>query len=144
MIKSAIQEAQELSDKLGFALLPIGKVPATDYFLDFFAEFLMANGFQNVEVRMEWEKSLFPVVVKADFKVEVFPQEQAYWYLQLTKEEYYYLSCILGHLVPAGKISKSLIDKVSLDDLDCSDFDLIQFKGDEVGGYSITINEEKE
>lgn len=142
MIKSAIQEAQELSDKLGFALLPIGKVPATDYFLDFFAEFLMANGFQNVEVRMEWEKSLFPVVTKADFKVEVFPKEEAYWHLQLTKEEFYYLSCILGHLVPAGKISESLLDKVSLDDLDCSDFDLIQFKGDEIGGYSITINEE--
>ena len=71
-------------------------------------------------------------------------QEQAYHYLQLSKEEFYYLSCILGHLVPAGKISKSLLDKVSLDELDCSDFDLIQLKGDEVGGYSITINEEKE
>lgn len=70
------------------------------------------------------------------------PQEQAYWHLQLSGEEYYYLSCILGHLVPAGKISKSLLDKVSTYDLDCSDFDLIQFKGDEIGGYSITINEE--
>lgn len=144
MIKSAIQEAQELSDKLGFALLPIGKVPATDYFLGFFAKFLMANGFQDVEVRMEWEKSLFPVVVKAEFKVEVFPQEQAYSNLQLTKEEYYYLSCILGHLVPAGKISKSLLDKVSLDDLSFKDFELIEFKGDQIGGYSITLNEDKE
>ena len=72
------------------------------------------------------------------------PQEQAYWHLQLTKEEYYYLSCILGHLVPAGEISKSLLNKVGLDDLDCEDFDLIQFKGDEIGGYSITINEGKE
>mgnify|MGYP000885060605 CR=1 FL=1 len=71
-------------------------------------------------------------------------QKQAYWNLQLTKEEYYYLSCILGHLVPAGKISKSLLDKVGLDELDSEDFDFIQFKGDEVGGYSITINEEKE
>nr|DAH57236.1 MAG TPA: hypothetical protein [Caudoviricetes sp.] len=62
--------------------------------------------------------------------------------LDLSKGEFYYLSCILGHLVPAGKISKSLLDKVSLDDLDCEDFDLIQFKGDEIGGYSITINEE--
>jgi len=69
---------------------------------------------------------------------------KAYWYLQLTREEFYYLSCILGHLVPAGKISKSLLDKVSLDDLDVDDFDLIQLKGDEIGGYSITINEEKE
>lgn len=62
--------------------------------------------------------------------------------VNFTKEEYYYLSCILGHLVPAGKISKSLLDKVSLDELDCEDFDLVQFKGDEIGGYSITINEE--
>ena len=72
------------------------------------------------------------------------PQEQTYWHVQLTKDEYYYLSCILGHLVPAGKISKSLLDKMSLDELDCSDFDLVRFKGDEIGGYSITINEEKE
>lgn len=71
-------------------------------------------------------------------------RQQAYWHLDLSKDEYYYLSCILGHLVPAGKISKSLLDKVNLDELDCEDFDLIQFKGDEVGGYSITINEEKE
>ena len=53
------------------------------------------------------------------------PQEQAYWHLELTKEEYYYLSCILGHLVPAGSVSKSLLDKVSLDDLDVDDFDKI-------------------
>ena len=52
-------------------------------------------------------------------------QEQAYWHLQLTKEEHYYLSCILGHLVPAGDISKSLLDKVGLDDLDCQDFDKV-------------------
>ena len=52
-------------------------------------------------------------------------QEQAYWHLQLTKDEYYHLSCILGHLVPAGEISKSLLDKVSLDDLDCEDFDKV-------------------
>lgn len=43
----------------------------------------------------------------------------------LSEEEYYYLSCILGHLVPAGDISKSLLDKVSLDDLDCEDFDRV-------------------
>ena len=53
------------------------------------------------------------------------PQEQAYWHLQLTKEEYYYLSCILGHLVPARSVSKSLLDKVGLDDLDCEDFDKV-------------------
>lgn len=43
----------------------------------------------------------------------------------LSEEEYYYLSCILGHLVPAGEISKSLLDKVGLDDLDCEDFDKV-------------------
>lgn len=45
--------------------------------------------------------------------------------LVLSEEEYYYLSCILGHLVPAGEISKSLLDKVGLDDLDVSDFDKV-------------------
>lgn len=45
--------------------------------------------------------------------------------LVLSEEEYYYLSCILGHLVPAGKISKSLLDKISLNDLDCEDFDKV-------------------
>lgn len=60
------------------------------------------------------------------------PQEQAYWHLQLTKEEYYYLSCILGHLVPAGDISKSLLDKVSLDDLDCEDFDRVSLSCTEI------------
>ena len=70
------------------------------------------------------------------------PQEQAYWHLELTKEEYYYLSCILGHLVPAGSVSNSLLDKVSTFQLDVDDFDLVRFKGDEIGGYSITINEE--
>lgn len=45
--------------------------------------------------------------------------------LVLSEEEYYYLSCILGHLVPAGDISKSLLDKVGLDDLDCEDFDKV-------------------
>ena len=83
-----------------------------------------------------------------DFVANFFkiPDEQSSnkYQLVLSEEEYYYLSCILGHLVPAGDISKSLLDKVSLDDLDCEDFDLIQFKGDEIGGYSITINEGKE
>lgn len=45
--------------------------------------------------------------------------------LVLSEEEYYYLSCILGHLVPAGDISKSLLDKISLNDLDCEDFDRV-------------------
>ena len=45
--------------------------------------------------------------------------------LVLSEEEYYYLSCILGHLVPAGEISKSLLDKVGLDDLDVDDFDKV-------------------
>ena len=45
--------------------------------------------------------------------------------LVLSEEEYYYLSCILGHLVPAGDISKSLLDKISLNGLDCEDFDRV-------------------
>lgn len=45
--------------------------------------------------------------------------------LVLSEEEYYYLSCILGHLVPAGSVSKSLLDKVGLNDLDCEDFDKV-------------------
>lgn len=45
--------------------------------------------------------------------------------VNFTKEEYYYLSCILGHLVPTGDISKSLLDKVSTYDLDCEDFDKV-------------------
>lgn len=45
--------------------------------------------------------------------------------LVLSEDEYYYLSCILGHLVPAGEISRSLLDKVSLDDLDVDDFDKV-------------------
>ena len=45
--------------------------------------------------------------------------------LVLSEKEYYYLSCILGHLVPGGDISKSLLDKVSLDGLDCEDFDKV-------------------
>lgn len=57
---------------------------------------------------------------------------KAYWYLQLTREEFYYLSCILGHLIPAGKISKSLLDKVSLDELDCSDFDKVLLSTTEI------------
>lgn len=48
----------------------------------------------------------------------------------LSEEEYYYLSCILGHLVPAGDVSKSLLDKVGLDDLDCEDFDKVEFNQD--------------
>ena len=50
--------------------------------------------------------------------------------VNFTKEEYYYLSCILGHLVPTGEISKSLLDKVGLDNLDCEDFDKVEFNQD--------------
>lgn len=52
--------------------------------------------------------------------------------LVLSEQEYYYLSCILGHLVPAGDISKSLLDKVSLDDLDCGDFDRVSLSCTEI------------
>lgn len=68
---------------------------------------------------------------------------QAYYHIHLSKDEYYYLSCILGHLVPAGKISKSLLDKVSLDELDCEDFDLVEFSGQPRESYQFKIKENK-
>lgn len=64
-----------------------------------------------------------------DFVANFFniPDEQTNQYqLVLSEEEYYYLSCILGHLVPAGDISKGLLDKVSTYDLESEDFDKIQ------------------
>jgi hypothetical protein len=73
-------------------------------------------------------------------KVKEYEQNldnQAYYHLHLSRDEFYYLSCILGHLVPAGKISKSLLDKVSLDELDCSDFDKVLLSTTE-----IKLNEE--
>ena len=78
--------------------------------------------------REQQEADLYEAAQRRDEVInQVFapPQEQAYWHLQLSKEEYYYLSCILGHLVPAGSVSKGLLDKVSLDDLDCEDFDKV-------------------
>jgi hypothetical protein len=82
-----------------------------------------------------------------DFVVNFFktPNEvpSSKYQLVLSEEEYYYLSCILGHLVPAGDISKSLLDKVSTYDLESEDFDKIQFVGDVLGGYSIKLAEEK-
>jgi hypothetical protein len=66
---------------------------------------------------------------RSDFVVNFFktPDELPWnkYQLVLSEEEYYYLSCILGHLVPAGEISKSLLDKVGLDDLACEDFDKV-------------------
>lgn len=85
--------------------------------------------------REQQEADLYEAAQRRDEVInEMFapPQEQAYWHLQLTKEEYYYLSCILGHLVPAGEISKSLLDKVSLDDLDCEDFDRVSLSCTEI------------
>lgn len=52
--------------------------------------------------------------------------------LVLSEKEYYYLSCILGHLVPVGEISKSLLDKVTLDDLNCEDFDKVSLSCTEI------------
>lgn len=56
---------------------------------------------------------------------DAFNAPKSYYRLELSEEEYYYLSCILGHLVPGGYISKSLLDKVGLDGLDCEDFDRV-------------------
>ncbi len=74
--------------------------------------------------------------------LDAFNAPKSCYRLELTKDEYYYLSCILGHLVPAGEISKSLLDKVSTYELDSDDFDKIQFAGDTIGGYSIKLVEE--
>lgn len=52
--------------------------------------------------------------------------------LVLSEEEYYYLSCILGHLAPAGEISKSLLNKVSTYELDCEDFDKVSLSCTEI------------
>lgn len=52
--------------------------------------------------------------------------------VDFTKEEYYYLSCILGHLVPAGEISKSLLDKMCLDSLHLADFDKVSLSCTEI------------
>jgi len=86
-----------------------------------------------------YQETAAPAATEVINQMFAAPQEQAYWNLQLSKEEFYYLSCILGHLVPAGKISKSLLDKVSLDDLDCSDFDKVVLSTTE-----IKLNEETE
>ena len=71
-----------------------------------------------------------------DFVVNFFniPDEQSSnkYQLVLSEEEYYYLSCILGHLVPTGSISKSLLDKVRLDDLGCEDFDRVSLSCTEI------------
>jgi hypothetical protein len=61
--------------------------------------------------------------------------------LNFTKEEYYYLSCILGHLVPDGEISKSLLEKFDTLELDTADFDRVEFKSDTIGGHSMQLNE---
>ncbi|QGH72611.1 MAG: hypothetical protein [Myoviridae sp. ctThM1] len=74
---------------------------------------------------------------------DAFSNPKSYYRLDLSQDEYYYLSCILGHLVPAGKISKSLLHKVSLDELDCEDFDLVEFSGQPRESYQFKIKENK-
>lgn len=78
--------------------------------------------------KKEREQDALDVVVennKLQEFIDAFNAPKSYHRLELTKEEYYYLSCILGHLVPAGEVSKSLIDKVGSTDLDCGDFDRV-------------------
>lgn len=100
--------------------------------------------------QMEEEQEALDVAVVVNRRNEVVnrmfdaPQGRACHHIQLSEQEYYYLSCILGYLVPAGKISKSLLSKVSSYDLGCEDFDLVKFKGDEIGGYSITLDGDEE
>ena len=64
--------------------------------------------------------------------MDSFNAPRSEYRLELSSEEYYYLSCILGHLVPAGSVSKSLLDKVSLDDLDADDFDRVSLSCTEI------------
>jgi len=74
--------------------------------------------------------------------MDAFNAPRSEYRLELSEEEYYYLSCILGHLVPAGDISKSLLDKVGLDDLDVNDFDKVKFN--QCPNYpQIELNENK-
>lgn len=70
--------------------------------------------------------------------MDAFNAPRSEYRLELSKEEHYYLSCILGHLVPAGEISKSLLDKVSTYELDCEDFDKVVLSCTE-----IKLNEEE-
>lgn len=54
------------------------------------------------------------------------PQEEACWHVQLSKDEYYFLCVLVGHLVPNNGITRSLLDKFSLD-LECEDYDRLEF-----------------
>lgn len=81
--------------------------------------------FESYEDFLDYQKKESEQQEEVVTQMFAAPQEKAYWHLQLTKEEYYYLSCILGHLVPAGEISKSLLDKVSTYELDYEDFDKV-------------------
>ena len=64
--------------------------------------------------------------------IGAFNAPRSEYRLSLSSKEYYYLSCILGHLVPAGEISKSLLDKVSTYELDCEDFDKVSLSCTEI------------
>lgn len=77
--------------------------------------------------KKEREQDVLDVSAKDNIQalLDFYDAPKSYYRLELSEEEYYYLSCILGHLVPAGEISKSLLDKVGLDDLDCEDFDKV-------------------
>lgn len=103
--------------------------------------------YQKKEREQDGLVAMEEVDLPNDFVADFFrvpdemPSKQ--YQLVLSGEEYYYLSCILGHLVPAGSVSKSFLDKVSTYDLESEDFDKIQFVGHVLGGYSIKLAEEK-
>lgn len=66
-----------------------------------------------------------------EFEKELFskynpPQEEASWHVQLSKEEYYFLYILVGHLIPNNGITRSLLDKFNLD-LECEDYDRLKF-----------------
>lgn len=67
-----------------------------------------------------------------EFETEFFSkydpsQQEASWHVQLSKEEYYLLCILVGHLIPNNGITGSLLDKFSLN-LECRDYDRLEFK----------------
>ena len=50
----------------------------------------------------------------------------ANWGVQLSKDEYYFLCILVGHLTPNNGITGSLLDKFSLD-LEANDYDRLSF-----------------
>lgn len=67
--------------------------------------------------------------------------------LSLTQEEYFLLSCLIGHVNPSGSVARSLLDKIGADlNISNEDYDRIVFKisiENNQADVQIEINEEK-